>query len=158
MNREPITAAGAERLRAELDKLKRDDRPRIVQAIAEARAHGDLSENAEYHAAREQQGMVEARIRRIESALSGAQIVDVTQLNTGGRVVFGTTVKLQRLSDDKNFTYQVVGEMEADVEQGMIALTTPLARAMIGKEQGDTIEVKTGDGMVEYEILEIKAE
>lgn len=158
MNREPITAAGVERLRAELDKLKKDDRPRIVQAIAEARAHGDLSENAEYHAAREQQGMVEARIRRIESALSGAQIVDVASLNTGGRAVFGTTVKLLRLGDDKRFAYQIVGEIEADVEQGMIALTTPLARAMIGKEQGDVIEVKTGDGMVEYEILEVKAE
>ena len=158
MSREPITAAGAERIRSELDRLKRHDRPRITQAIAEARAHGDLSENAEYHAAREQQGMIEARIRRIESALAGAQVVDVKQLNTGGKVVFGTTVKLYRLSDEKEFTYQVVGEIEADVENGMIALSTPLARAMIGKEKGDIIEVKTGDGIVEYEILEIKAE
>lgn len=157
MTREPITVEGAERLRDELNKLKRHDRPRITQSIAEARAHGDLSENAEYHAAREQQGMVEARIRRIESALAGAQIIDVKDLDADGRVVFGTTVGLLRFSDDKTFSYQIVGEIEADVEQGRIALTTPMARAMIGKEEGDVIEIKTSDGMVEYEITSVQA-
>ncbi len=157
MTREPITTEGAERLRIELNKLKHQDRPRITQDIAEARAHGDLSENAEYHAAREQQGMVEARIRRIESALAGAQIVDIKELEPDGRVVFGTTVGLLRISDDETYSYQIVGEIEADVEQGRIALTTPMARAMIGKEEGDVIEIKTSDGMVEYEITSVLA-
>ncbi|MGV0006026.1 MAG: transcription elongation factor GreA [Candidatus Porifericomitaceae bacterium WSBS_2022_MAG_OTU9] len=157
MTREPITTEGAERLRNELNKLKHQDRPRITQDIAEARAHGDLSENAEYHAAREQQGMVEARIRRIESALAGAQIVDIRELEPDGRVVFGTTVGLLRISDDETYSYQIVGEIEADVERGRIALTTPMARAMIGKEEGDVIEIKTSDGTVEYEITSVLA-
>ena len=158
MTRVPLTVTGAERLRQELDQLKREDRLRITQAIAEARAHGDLSENAEYHAAREQQGMVEARIRRIESALAGAQVIDLTQVNTAGRVVFGTTVELCRLGDEVYFVYQIVGEIEADVEQGRLALTTPIARAMIGKEAGDVITVQTAEGPVEYEIIAVRVE
>lgn len=156
MSKSPLTAKGAERLRKQLADLKSVDRPRIIKAIAEARAHGDLSENAEYHAAREQQGFVEGRIATLESALADAQIIDVTTLNAGGRVVFGATVDLINLETDKRVTYQIVGEEEADIAQGLISVVSPIARALIGKEQGEVVAVNAPGGQVEYEIVEIR--
>jgi transcription elongation factor GreA len=158
MSKPPITARGAQRLRVQLKELKSVDRPRITKAIAEARAHGDLSENAEYHAAREQQSFLEGRIAAIETALADAQIIDVTSLNTDGTVVFGATIGLMNLANDEEVTYQIVGEMEADIEKMLISITSPIARALIGKEEGDVIEVKAPGGVVEYEILEVRYE
>ena len=154
MNKAPMTASGAKKLRKQLKQLKTVDRPRITQAIAEARAHGDLSENAEYHAAREQQSFLEGRIAAIESALADAQIIDVNSLKADGKVVFGATVDLQNLENDEEVTYQIVGEMEADIDSNLISVTSPIARAMIGKEVGDIIEVNAPGGIVEYEILD----
>jgi transcription elongation factor GreA len=156
MIKPPITARGAQRLRGQLKELKTVDRPRITKAIAEARAHGDLSENAEYHAAREQQSFLEGRIAAIETALADAQIIDVTSLNTDGAVVFGATIGLMNLANDEEVTYQIVGEMEADIEKMLISITSPIARALIGKEVGDVVEVKAPGGTVEYEILEVR--
>jgi len=156
MSKPPITARGAQRLRGQLKELKTVDRPRITKAIAEARAHGDLSENAEYHAAREQQSFLEGRIAAIETALADAQIIDVTSLNTDGAVVFGATIGLMNLANDEEVTYQIVGEMEADIEKMLISITSPIARALIGKEVGDVVEVKAPGGTVEYEILEVR--
>lgn len=147
-----MTIVGAERLRAELDNLKRLERPRIVKAIAEARAHGDLKENAEYHAAREQQSFAEGRIHEIESKLSNAQIIDVTQLPVSDRVVFGATVTLLNMDTDAETTYQIVGDDEADVKAGKISVTSPIARAIIGKEVGEVVVVQTPGGQVELEI------
>jgi transcription elongation factor GreA len=158
MSKPPITARGAQRLRVQLKELKSVDRPRITKAIAEARAHGDLSENAEYHAAREQQSFLEGRIAAIETALADAQIIDVTSLNTDGTVVFGATIGLMNLANDEEVTYQIVGEMEADIEKMLISITSPIARALIGKEEGDVVEVKAPGGVVEYEILEVRYE
>lgn len=158
MSKPPITARGAQRLRAQLKELKTVDRPRITRAIAEARAHGDLSENAEYHAAREQQSFLEGRIAAIETALADAQIIDVTSLNTDGKVVFGATIGLLNLANDAEVTYQIVGEMEADIEKMLISITSPIARALIGKQEGDVVEVKAPGGTVEYEILEVRYE
>ncbi len=152
----PLTSTGAERLKAELQRLKSEERPRIIQAIAEARAHGDLKENAEYHAAKEEQGFVEGRIADIESQLSGAQIIDVTKLNAGGRVVFGATVDLLDEETEKEVTYQIVGDLEADIAKSRISISSPIARALIGKEEGDVAVVIAPGGEKEYEILAVR--
>ncbi len=158
MSKAPMTTTGAKKLREQLKEFKNVDRPRITRAIAEARAHGDLSENAEYHAAREQQSFMEGRIAAIESALADAQFIDVKTINVDGKVVFGATVDLQNLKNDKEVTYQIVGEMEADIELNLISITSPIARAMIGKEVGDIVEVDAPGGVVEYEILATRYE
>lgn len=157
MNKEPMTAAGAEKLKSELEELKTIKRPKVIKAIATAREHGDLKENAEYHAAREQQGFIEGRIQDIEAKLGSAQIVDVTKLTKSGRVVFGTTVELMDLDSDEKVSYQIVGVDEADIKQGMISYSSPIARALIGKEEGDDdVLVKTPGGEREFEILSVK--
>lgn len=158
MPKSPLTAAGAEKLRRQLAQLKSVDRPKIIQAIAEARAHGDLSENAEYHAAREQQGFIEGRIAALESVLADAQIIDVKGLNAGGKVVFGATVDLLNVNDDSRASYQIVGEEEADVEHGMVSIGSPVARALIGKEEGDVVGVHAPGGVIEYEIEKVRYE
>ena len=155
MNRMPITAEGAERLRRQLDELKSVERPAVIQALAEARAHGDLSENAEYHAARERQGFIEGRIATIEEALAVAEIIDVTKIDADGNIVFGATIELFNLDTEQEVRYQIVGEMEADIDQGLLSVTAPIARAMIGKEEGDVIQVDAPGGIVEYEILSV---
>ena len=152
MNKTPITARGAEKLRDELIHLKSVMRPRVIEAIAEARAHGDLRENAEYHAAREQQGFIEGRIAEIEGKLGNAQVIDVTQVNAGGRVVFGATVELLNAETEEETRYQIVGEDEADIKVGLISNTSPLARALIGKIEGDVVSVQTPSGRRDYEI------
>ena len=156
MSQSPMTVRGAEKLKEELHKLKTVDRQRITKAIAEARAHGDLSENAEYHAAREQQSFAEGRVNTIESALADAQIIDVTSVDAEGRVVFGATVKLLNVGTDAEVTYQIVGEQEADINEGLISITSPIARALIGKQQDDEVNVDAPSGIVEYEILDVK--
>jgi transcription elongation factor GreA len=158
MRRPPLTKRGVERLREELDRLKSVERPRIVQAIAEARAHGDLKENAEYHAAREQQGFIEGRINELEAALSFAEVIDVSQLNAGTRIVFGAKVDLMELHNSNEVTYQIVGELEADIKQGLISVTSPIARALVGKSEGDTVEVVAAAGRREYEIVAVRYE
>jgi transcription elongation factor GreA len=158
MKRNPMTLRGAELLRAELKKLKSEDRPNVIKAIAEARAHGDLSENAEYHAAREQQGFIEGRIAEIERKLSTADIIDVTQLSPEGRVVFGATVDLEAEADGKRVTYTIVGEDEADIRAGRIAIISPIARAIIGKFEGDVVEVAAPGGVRSYEIAGVRYE
>ncbi|MFO8004736.1 transcription elongation factor GreA [Thioalkalivibrio sp.] len=155
MSKTPLTVAGAEKLKEELRRLKTEDRPRVVHAIAEARAHGDLKENAEYHAAREQQSFIEGRIREIEGKLSNAQVIDVTTLPQSGKVVFGVTVKLEATEDGNPVTYRIVGDDEADIKQGMISVSSPIARALIGKEEGDLVTVQAPGGAREYEILEV---
>jgi transcription elongation factor GreA len=155
MKKTPMTVLGAERLREELHRLKSVDRPRIITAIAEARAHGDLKENAEYHAAREQQSFAEGRIAEIESKLSNLQIIDVTQFPNNGKVIFGSTVELMNLQDEKEASYKIVGEDEADINAAKISFSSPIARAMVGKEVGDTIEVHTPEGVTKYEIVEV---
>jgi transcription elongation factor GreA len=152
----PMTAQGAQRLREELQRRKSEDRPRITTAIAEARAHGDLKENAEYHAAREQQSFNEGRIADIEGKLSNAEIIDVTKINAQGRVVFGATVELCHLETDETVTWKIVGEDEADVRARMISVSSPVARALIGKTEGDTVVVKAPSGEIEYEILGVR--
>jgi len=144
---------GAQRLRAELEELKSVKRPAVINAIAEARAHGDLKENAEYHAAREQQGFIEGRIKQLEAELSHAQIIDVSSLNAGSRVVFGATVDLADAETDEQRTYQIVGDLEADIKQGMIAISSPVARALIGKHEGDTVTIEAPGGTREYDIV-----
>jgi len=156
MDKVPLTVVGAEKLRAELDELKSVVRPRIVADIATAREHGDLKENAEYHAAREQQGFAEGRINEIEAKLSNAQVIDVTAIDAKGKVIFGATVEIEDLETEKTFTYQIVGMDEADIKQGRISVSSPIARALIGKEVEDVVTVKTPGGNVEYEILSIK--
>src|SRR6056297_4028516 len=142
-DRVPMTKAGETRLREELQKLKSEDRPRVIAAIADAREHGDLKENAEYHAAREQQGFIEGRIQEIEGKLSNAQVIDVTKLPQTGKVIFGVTVELLNLDTDEEVTYRIVGEDEADIKSGRISVTSPIARALIGKEEGDVVVVRT---------------
>ena len=154
----PLTARGAEKLREELKELKTVARPRVIEAIAEARAHGDLKENAEYHAAREQQGFIEGRIQDIEGKLGNAQIIDITTLDPGGKVVFGATVELYDNSSDGEVSYQIVGEDEADIKQGLLSINSPIARALIGKEEGDAVQVQTPGGLREYEILAVRYE
>lgn len=156
MAKVPLTVTGADKLRKELQELKTVVRPRIVQAIAEARAHGDLKENAEYHAAREQQGFAEGRIAEIEGKLSNAQVIDVTTLHVKGKVVFGATVEIEDLDTEKVVTYQIVGEDEADVKENRISVTSPIARSLIGKEVEDVALVQTPGGEKEYEILSVK--
>ena len=158
MSKPPITAKGAEKLREQLNHLKSEERPRIIEAIAEARAHGDLSENAEYHAAKEQQSFIEGRITEIESYLADAQVIDVTNVNANGKVVFGATVDLLHLEKETEVSYQIVGEMEADIDAGLISVGSPIARALIGKSEGDVTSVQAPSGEVEYEILEVRYE
>jgi len=156
VNKVPMTVRGAENLQAELKKLKTEDRPRIIAAIATAREHGDLKENAEYHAAREQQSFCEGRIKEIEGKLSNATIIDVTTLNANGKVVFGSTVDLADENTGDEVTYQIVGEDEADIKANMISVGSPIARALIGKQEGDVAEVKTPGGVRSLEIVEVR--
>ena len=156
MNRPPITKVGSERLRAEVEKLKFGDRPRITAAIAEARAHGDLKENAEYHAAREEQSFVEGRISLLEGELSNAEVIDVERLNPGDRIVFGATVELEDEDADTKVTYQIVGDLEADIKQRLIAVSSPIARALIGRSAGDSVEFVAPNGTKHYEVLSIR--
>ncbi|MEA3291523.1 MAG: transcription elongation factor GreA [Pseudomonadota bacterium] len=158
MTRVILTQTGAEKLRTELKRLKSKERPRIVAAIAEARAHGDLSENAEYHAAREQQGFVEGRIKELEAKLSGAEVIDPKKIAVPGKVVFGATVELHDTEREEEVTYQIVGDLEADLNQGQISLSSPIARALIGKEEGDEVEVAAPGGARCYEILSVRYE
>ena len=152
----PMTKQGAEALETELKHLKNTMRPQITQAIAEARELGDLKENAEYHAAREQQGMVEARIRDIEGRLSNAQVIDPTTIPHSGKVIFGTTVEIANVDTDESVVYQIVGEDEDDIKIRKISVGSPIARALVGKEEGDVVTVKTPSGVVEYEIVEVR--
>jgi transcription elongation factor GreA len=152
----PLTQRGIEKLRDELKKLKSVDRPSIVKAIAEARAHGDISENAEYHAAKEQQGFIEMRIANLENTLASAQVVDVTKVNAGGKVVFGATVTVSDADSGKEATYQIVGEDEADSKSGLISVNSPMARALIGKKEGDVVEVAAPGGTREMEIVGVE--
>ncbi len=156
MSKVPLTVAGAEKLKAELHRLKTVDRPRIIQAIADARAHGDLSENAEYHAAKEQQSFMEGRIAEIEGKLSNAQIIDPRTVQAEGRVVFGATVELLDEDSGTEVTYQIVGDDEADIAHGMISIGSPIARGLIGKEAGESVEVRVPDGVRRYEILDVR--
>ncbi|MBI1906321.1 MAG: transcription elongation factor GreA [Rhodocyclales bacterium] len=156
MNKTPLTVHGAERLRAELHKMKTVERPSVIAAIAEARAHGDLSENAEYDAAKDRQGFVEGRIRELESKLSNAQIIDPKLLDADGRCVFGATVELEDMDSEVKVVYQIVGEDEADVKEGKISISSPIARALIGKYAGDVAEVKAPGGVREYEIVDVR--
>lgn len=156
MRKVPMTVGGAERLRAELNDLKQVQRPRIVQAIAEAREHGDLKENAEYHAAREQQSFCEGRIKEIEGKLADSEIIDVASIPNTGKVIFGATVALFNLDTEKSVTYQIVGEDEADVKHGKISVTSPVARALMGKSEGDEITVQAPGGDVPYEIEKVE--
>lgn len=155
MNRIPMTVQGEKALREEIQKLKGEDRPRVIEAIAEARAHGDLKENAEYHAAREQQSFIEGRILEVESKLSQSQVIDVTKIEKSGKVIFGTTVNLINVDTDENLCYQIVGEDEADIKGGKISISSPIARALIGKEEGEIVAVQIPSGTVEYEIDEV---
>ncbi|SDL85708.1 transcription elongation factor GreA [Modicisalibacter muralis] len=156
MNKVPMTVVGEQRLRDELKQLKGVERPRVITAIAEAREHGDLKENAEYHAAREQQGFIEGRIQEIESKLSMAQVIDVARMPQTGKVIFGVTVGLLNLDNDEEVRYQIVGEDEADIKVSKISVTSPIARALIGKEEGDVVVVRTPGGEVEYEVSEVQ--
>lgn len=156
MNKVPLTVKGAEKLRAELEELKSVVRPRIIAAIASAREHGDLKENAEYHAAREQQSFAEGRIGEIEAKLSNAQIIDVTKVDANGKVVFGATVEIEDIESEKRVTYQIVGEDEANIKEGRISIGSPIARALIGKQAGDSVIVKAPGGDVDYEILSVE--
>jgi transcription elongation factor GreA len=156
MNKVPLTLRGAEKLKEELTYLKTVLRPKITAAIAEARAHGDLKENAEYHAAREQQSFSEGRIKEIEAKLSNCQIIDVTQLNPGGKVVFGATVDLADADTGDEVTYQIVGEDEADIKEGKISITSPIARALIGKREGDVATVQAPGGVREFDICAVR--
>ena len=156
MNKVPMTKAGELALREELERLRKQYRPRIIQAIADAREHGDLKENAEYHAAREQQSFTEGRIMEIESKLSYAQVIDVTTIPHTGKVIFGTTVDLINLDNDQAVTYRIVGDDEADIKRNRISISSPIARALIGKEEGDVVTVKAPSGDVEYEIDQVR--
>ena len=154
-NKTPMTVAGAAELQKELDHLTRVMRPKIIAAISEARAHGDLKENAEYHAAKEQQSFVETRIQELEGKLSHAQIIDISKMPKTGRVIFGVTVRLLNMDTDENIAYHIVGEDEANIKVGKISVNSPLARALIGKEEGDTVEVNTPSGVLRYEVDEV---
>lgn len=156
MSKFPITITGAELLRAELQRMKTVDRPNVIAAIAEARSHGDLSENAEYDAAKERQGFIEGRIKEIEGKLGNAQIIDPKLLDADGRVVFGATVEMEDLEGGKTVTYQIVGDDEADIKLGKVSVNSPVARALIGKFAGDIAEVNTPGGVREYEVIDVK--
>lgn len=156
MNKTPLTVAGAEKLRLELQKLKTVERPDVIAAIAEARSHGDLSENAEYDAAKERQGFIEGRIKEVESKISNAQIIDPRLLDADGRCVFGATVDLEDMETEQVVTYQIVGDDEADVKEGKISISSPIARALIGKYAGDIAEVQAPGGVREYEVIDVR--
>jgi len=158
MKRTPMTARGAEALRAELKRLKTEARPSIIRAIAEARGHGDLSENAEYHAAREQQGFIEGRIKEIEQKLASAEVIDPSKLTNTGKVVFGAVVELEDQDDGSRVVYQVAGEDEADIRAGRISITSPIARALVGKSPGDVVDVSAPGGVRSYEIMAVRFE
>jgi transcription elongation factor GreA len=158
MSKVPMTLRGHELLTEELRKLKSVDRPDVIRAIAEARAHGDLKENAEYHAAKEQQGFIEARIKDIEGKLSHKQVIDVSAVDARGKVIFGSTVVIHGENKDKEITYKIVGEDEADIKAGMISYSSPIARALIGKDEGDAIEFQAPDGLKTFDILEVRYE
>ncbi|WMQ74448.1 MAG: Transcription elongation factor GreA [Sodalis sp.] len=156
MNQVPMTLRGAEKLREELKNLKSVRRSEIIRSIAEAREHGDLKENAEYHAAREQQGFCEGRIQEIEAKLSNAQVIDVTKLAPSGRVIFGATVSVENLDNEEKQTYRIVGDDEADFKQNLISIHSPIARGLVGREAGDIVVIQTPGGEVEYEILKVE--
>jgi transcription elongation factor GreA len=156
MQRTPLTQVGADRLREELEHLKKVVRPQIIEAIAEARAHGDLKENAEYHAAREQQGFTEGRIQELEGTLSSAQIIDPSKLNPGDRVVFGAYVLLADMDSGEETRYQLVGELEADIKEKRISITSPIGKALVGKSEGDEVQVQAPGGLREYEIVTVE--
>ncbi len=156
MNKVPMTVHGHELLQVELKSLKGVDRPTVIKAIAEARAHGDLKENAEYHAAKDQQGFIEARIKELEGKLSHVQVIDVTEIDARGKIIFGSTVELLDENTDKEITYKIVGEDEADIKVGLISFTSPIARALIGKNKGDIVEFKAPDGDRSYEVIEVR--
>lgn len=156
MKRMPLTLKGAERLRGELKRLKTEDRPRVIQAIAEARSHGDLSENAEYHAAREQQSFIEGRIKDIDAHLSNSEIIDVSGISAGDKVVFGATVDLEDQDDGNKVVYQIVGDAEADIKTGLISVSSPIARALVGKSEGDIVDVVAPNGTRSYEIVSVR--
>ncbi|MCU7920527.1 MAG: transcription elongation factor GreA [Candidatus Thiodiazotropha sp. (ex Dulcina madagascariensis)] len=158
MSKVPLTAKGAAKLQEELQQLKSTERPKVIKAIAQAREHGDLKENAEYHAAREQQSFIEGRIKDIEGKLSHAQVIDITKLDAGGKVVFGATVVVLELDNDEEFTYQIVGDDEADIKHGLVSVSSPIARALIGKQEGDDVFLTTPGGAREFEILGIRYE
>lgn len=158
MSKVPLTVRGAEKLRTELQRLKTVDRPKVIEAIAEARAHGDLKENAEYHAAREQQSFIEGRIKEIEGKLSNAQIIDVSAVDAGGKVIFGATVELVDEDTGEEVTYQIVGEDEADIKSGLISVNSPIARGLIGKEEGDLVQVQVPGGAKSFEIVAVRYE
>ena len=155
MNKEPMTVLGHQLLQKELKKLKSEDRPAVIRAIAEAREHGDLKENAEYHAAKEQQGFIEGRIKELAGKLSHVQVIDVTEINAGGKVIFGATVKLLDDDTEKEITYRIVGQDEASIKTGLISYTSPIARALIGKSEGDVVEFNAPDGEKVYEVIEV---
>ena len=156
MSRVPMTVNGEQKLRAELDHLKKVERPRITKAIAEARAHGDLKENAEYHAAREQQSFAEGRIQEIESKLSQAQVIDITKMPVSDKVIFGTTVTLINVETDATTVYKIVGDDEANVKEGRISVNSPIARGLVGKNEGDVVAIQTPSGVAEYEIDQVQ--
>lgn len=156
MQRFPMTVSGADALRQELERLKKEDRPRISAAIAEAREHGDLKENAEYHAAREQQGFCEGRIQDIESKLSNAQIIDITRIENTGKVIFGVTVSIVDVDTDEEKVYQIVGDDEADIKNGKLSVNSPIARGLIGREEGDVVQIETPGGVKEYEVDKVE--
>lgn len=158
MSRAPLTSKGAQRLRSELEQLKSVQRPAVINAISEARAHGDLKENAEYHAAREQQGFIEGRIKQLEAELSHAQVIDISTLNAGSRVVFGATVTLADVETEDEKRYQIVGDLEADIKLGLIAISSPIARALIGKHEGDVVEIDAPAGRREFELVQVAYE
>jgi len=158
MNKVPVTVRGHEQMTEELKRLKSVDRPAVIQAIAEAREHGDLKENAEYHAAREQQGFIEGRIKELEAKLSNVQVIDVTEVDGGGKVIFGSTVELLDVDKDEEITYKIVGEDEADLKAGMISFTSPIARALIGKSEEDVVVFNAPGGEKEYEVLAVRYE
>lgn len=158
MNKVPMTVRGHALLQKELKDLKGGDRPAVIRAIAEAREHGDLKENAEYHAAKEQQGFIEGRIKELEGKLSHVQVIDVTEINAGGKIIFGSTVKLLDEDTDKEITYKIVGEDEADIKTGLISFSSPIARALISKSEGDIVEFNAPDGEKSFEVIEVRYE
>jgi transcription elongation factor GreA len=155
MNKEPMTVLGHKLLQQELKKLKSEDRPSVIRAIAEAREHGDLKENAEYHAAKEQQGFIEGRIKELEGKLSHVQVIDVTEIDAGGKIIFGATAKLLDDETEKEITYRIVGQDEANIKTGLISYTSPIARALIGKSEGDVVEFNAPDGEKIYEVIAV---
>lgn len=158
MNKVPVTVRGHQLMTAELKKLKSEDRPTVINAIAEARAHGDLKENAEYHAAKEQQGFIEGRIKELEGKLSNVQVIDVTEIDAKGKIIFGSTVELLEDDSEKETVYKIVGEDEADIKNGLLSYTSPIARALIGKNEGDIVTFQAPGGEKQYEVIEVRYE